>query len=147
MAGWTSPYGVMDCRLALTFDELAELLVEHDVVEVDIGTAYRKHSKLGSNKPSQHSYALAADIIAFKLSDGRVLNVEQDFFGEIGKPVCGPESQLTQVTDESVALRNLVCDIARAGYFHYILTPNYNAAHHDHVHVDIKRHATRTVVR
>jgi len=146
-AGWKSPFGVMDCRLVLAFDELGEVLNRHQVTQVHIGTMYRKNSKLGKNKLSQHAHGLAADIVAFKLADGRLLNVERDFGGELGTPVCGPGSRVTVETPEAIALRNLVCDIARAGLFHYMLTPNHDQPHHDHLHVDIKRNATRTVVR
>lgn len=146
-AGWKSPYGVMDCRLVLAFEAATKILAEHGVSQVHIGTIYRKNSKLGSKKPSQHAHALAADIVAFKLADGRLLNVEQHFSGELGTPVCGPESQVSSGTDEGVALRNLICDLARHGLFHYMLTPNYDRAHHDHLHVDIKRNAVRTVLR
>jgi len=146
-AGWKSPFGVMDCRLVLAFDELAELLVAHDVTQVHIGTIYRKNSKLGGKKPSQHAHALAADIVAFKLADGRMLEVERDFSGELGTPPCGPGSRVFPESTEAVALRNLVCDVAQSGLFTYMLTPNYNQAHHDHLHVDIKRDAKRTVIR
>jgi hypothetical protein len=146
-AGWKSPFGVMDCRLVLAFDELAELLTAHDVTQVHVGTIYRKNSKLGSRKPSQHAHGLAADIIAFKLADGRLLNIEHDFSGELGAPTCGPGSQVVPETAEAIALRNLICDVARSGLFTYMLTPNYDRAHHDHLHVDIKRDAKRTVIR
>jgi hypothetical protein len=36
-------------------------------------------------------------------------------------------------------LRNIVCAIARTGFFHHMLTPNYNQAHENHLHFDIKR--------
>ena len=145
--GWKSPYGVMDCRLVLAFDELTEVLIQHDVAQVHVGTMYRKNSKLGKGKPSQHAHALAADIVAFKLADGRLLDITRDFHGEIGAPVCGPGSRVLEETPEAIALRSLVCDIAGRGLFHYMLTPNYNLAHHDHLHVDIKRDAKRSVIR
>jgi hypothetical protein len=43
-------------------------------------------------------------------------------------------------------LRNIVCAAARAGLFHHVLTPNYDAAHRDHLHLDIKRDARSVVV-
>ena len=32
-----------------------------------------------------------------------------------------------------------VCAVAREGIFHYLLTPNFNVAHRNHLHLDIKR--------
>ncbi len=146
-AGWKSPFGVMDCRLVLAFAEMAKVLTRYDITEVHCGTIYRRNSKLASRKLSQHAHGLAADIVAFKLADGRLLNVERDFAGELGAPVCGPDSSLSDLREQALILRNLLCDLAREGVFHYMLTPNYDQAHHDHVHLDIKRDARRTVIR
>jgi len=147
--GWKSKYGVLDCRLALTVDELAEVLAKHDVARVLVGTAYRPGSRLPRRrrKLSQHGHALAIDVVSFYLNDGTELNIQDDYHGEIGQPSCGPEAVLTEPTEDAIKLRNLVCDIARARLFHFMLTPNYDAAHHDHLHLDIKRGATRSVIR
>ncbi len=146
-AGWKSPFGVMDCRLVLAFEAMADVLHEHGVAQVNVGTMYRRGSKLQSRKPSQYAHALAADIVGFRLEDGRELVIERDFAGELGAPVCGPETRLSEPTAEAVALRNLVCDLARRQLFHYMLTPNYDGAHHDHLHVDIIRNGKRGVIR
>jgi hypothetical protein len=148
-AGRSSPYGLMDCRLALTLADLTQLLAEHQVNRVVIGTIYRRGSRLprSGRKQSQHAHGLAADVVSFCLEDGRTLNVERDWQGELGAPSCGPEARLTEPTEAAVALRNLVCDIARRGFFHFMLTPSYDRAHHDHLHLDIKRDAKRGVIR
>jgi hypothetical protein len=39
---------------------------------------------------------------------------------------------------EARELRALVCESADAGVFTYVLTPDYNAAHADHFHMEIK---------
>jgi len=147
--GWKSKYGVVDCRLALTLDDLAGVLATHEVARVLVGTAYRPGSRLprSRRKLSQHGHALALDVVAFYLKDGTELSVEEDYHGEIGQPSCGPQAVLIDPTEDAIKLRNLVCDIARAGLFHFMLTPNYDAAHHDHIHFDIKRDAKRGVIR
>lgn len=142
-AGYRSKFGVMDCRLALAFVQLAEVLYAHGVTRMEMGTIYRIKAKLPSHKPSQHAHGLAADVVGFKLYDDRELVVERDWQGEIGAPACGPDASLLQTTENSVTLRNLVCEIARRGIFHHLLTPNFNRAHHDHLHVDVKRDAKR----
>lgn len=143
----TTPYGVLDCRLLLTLDDLAPLLARHDVTALRIDNAYRPHSKLGRRKPSQHAHALAIDVTTFSLSDGRVLHVERDWKADIGDPVCGPSAVMHEPSDESVRLRNLVCDIVAAGLFHHVLTPSYDAAHRDHLHLDIKRTGWAVILR
>ena len=137
----------MDCRLVLAFESMADALHELGVVQVNVGTIYRRGSKLHSNKPSQHAYALAADILGFGLEDGSDLVIERDFAGEIGQPVCGPESRLGEASGKAITLRNIICDLARRQLFNYMLTPNYDQAHHDHLHVDIVRNGKRGVIR
>lgn len=146
--GKRSPFGALDCRLALTLAAFAEVLAEHDVTTVRVDNLYRRGAKLpGKRKPSQHNYGLAIDILGFTLKDGRELNVEQHFAGERGAPVCGPESFVTRAEETAIVLRNLVCDVARRGLFHTMLTPNYDAAHENHLHLDIKRDAKSWSIR
>lgn len=138
--GRRSIYGVLDCRLLLVLDDLSEVLARHGVSAVLVDNFYRRRAHLPGRKTrSQHAYGLAADVYGFKLHDGRELVVERDWHGALGEPSCGALSRIIDGTGESLALRNLVCDIAREGLFHHILTPNYNEAHENHLHLDIKR--------
>ena len=144
--GAKSPYGILDCRLALALVDLAEVLKRHDVVEVRVDNMYRPHAHLpGKKKPSQHSYGLAIDMTRFKLSDGTELVVERDFEGAIGEPVCGAGAR-TELTQPAGQLRDLICDVARSELFHHILTPNHDAAHRDHFHLDIARDARQRII-
>ncbi|MBN2194618.1 MAG: extensin family protein [Polyangiaceae bacterium] len=143
----SSPYGVLDCRLALTLGRLAELLAERGIAAIRIDNTYRPRAHLpGSRRPSQHNYALAADVTAFVLADGRTLEVERDWPAAIGEPACGPEARLTSDSPEAVELRNLVCAIAAQGLFQHILTPNFDAAHRNHLHLDIQRDNPRGTI-
>jgi hypothetical protein len=144
-----SPFGILDCRLALALADVARLAAERGVVEVRIDNAHRPRAKLPtkSRKPSQHAYGLAADVTAFRLADGRVLDVERDWHAPIGATACGPDAVLSDPTPEAIALRDLVCAIARAGLFHHILTPSHDAAHRDHLHLDVQRGAKVMPVR
>src|SRR5690606_15481156 len=146
--GGKSVFGMLDCRLALVLAELAPLLERHDVTVVRVDNMYRPRARLpGSRKRSQHSYGLAIDILGFELGDGRSLSVERDWNGRRGEPVCGPEADPITPSEAAVALRNIVCDIARSGLFHHLLTPNYDAAHGNHFHFDIKRDASTLLIR
>ncbi len=71
---------------------------------------------------SEHASANAIDIGAFVLADGRRISVLQGWNGPV---------------DEREFLRNV-----RAGgcrLFSTVLSPDYNAAHHDHLHFDMGR--------
>jgi hypothetical protein len=146
--GRKSKYGILDCRLALALSELAPLLKRYDVVEARIDNMYRPHAHLpGKKKPSQHSYGLAADLTRLKRADGSELVVERDFQGAIGEPVCGDGARArAELSSEAVTLRDLICEVARSGLFHHILTPNHDQAHRDHFHLDIARGARQRII-
>ena len=146
--GAKSPYGILDCRLALALSDLAPLLKRHDVVEARVDNMYRPHAHLpGKKKPSQHSFGLAIDMTRLKRADGTELVVERDFQGAIGEPVCGDGARpRPELSGEASDLRDLICDVARSGLFHHILTPNHDAAHRDHFHLDIARGAHQRII-
>ncbi len=147
-AGPRSVYSVLDCRMVLALDDLATVLAPLGVAAIHVDNTYRPRARIAGRKTrSQHSYGLAADIRAFTLADGRTLSVERDYQGQIGEPSCGPQARLASSTAEAIQLRNLVCEMARAQLFHYLLTPNHDAAHRDHLHADIKREARAHVLR
>jgi hypothetical protein len=144
--GAKSPYGVLDCRLAVSLAELAQVLSRHGVIEVRVDNMYRPRAHLpGKRKPSQHSYGLAIDLTRFKLADGSELIIERDFEGAIGEPVCGAGAR-TELSKAAAQLRDLICDVARSELFHHILTPNHDAAHRDHFHLDIARGARQRII-
>ncbi len=144
--GKKSVYGKLDCRLALVLERFAEVLEKHHVAKVFVDNLYRPHARLaGRRVKSQHRYGLAMDVMGFELEDGTRLIVERDFGAELGRPPCGPESTLPVLTEAALELRNLVCDVVRAGVFHHVLTPNFNRAHRNHFHLDIKRGERRSL--
>lgn len=147
--GRKSPYGALDCRLALTLASFAQVLKEHDVVWVRVDNMWRPNARLPGrrNRPSQHSYGLAIDIMEFETEGGMVLNVEEHFHGRRGEPPCGPEAKVHSDEERAVRLRNLICDVARRGIFHHMLTPNYDAAHRDHFHLDVKRDSKSWMIK
>lgn len=137
-----SPFGLMDCRLALVMDDMAKLIGPMGVSQVHIGSMYRKGARIaGRNKRSQHSYALAMDIISLRMKDKRLLRVDRDYHANIGDRSCGPGAVMHKPNDSAIILRNIVCAIARKQVFHHMLTPVTNRAHRDHFHFDIKRGA------
>jgi hypothetical protein len=146
--GPKSVNGMLDCRLVLLLDELSGLLTEQGVAVVYVDGFYRPKSHLpGKKVPSQHSFGLAVDIHALGTIDGRTLLIERDFAGRVGAPVCGDAAVVEPESTDAVELRNIVCAVARAKAFHYLLTPNYDAAHRNHLHGDIKRGGREHVLR
>ena len=86
---------------------------------------------------TRHPAGLAIDVGALKKSDGRWLMVADHFDGRIGSATCGQTAK-PPTTAEGRELWSIVCESSQAGLFSYVLTPNYNAAHADHFHMEIK---------
>ena len=148
--GAKSKHSIMDCRLVLALDAFAKVIASHGVTDVHYGNAYRPKASFRGQRgrtASQHAYALAIDIVRFDLRDGTVLRVEPDYHGNPGKPSCGPDAAMAERTPAAVTFRNIVCDVARAGVFHHMLTPNHDAAHRTHLHFDVQRDGVWVTVR
>lgn len=118
------------CPLAVAF-----ALFEHHALQpaaqAVYGQAVSRVDHLGSfacrnvygrenGRRSQHASADALDIAGFRLADGRSINVLRDW------PKDNQDARfLRQVRDGA-------CDM-----FSVVLSPDYNAAHRNHFHVDV----------
>ena len=107
---------------ATSIDHQAMKILNSTVRRVHhVGTySCRRMYNRSSGKMSEHAFANAWDVIGFELEDGRVVSVEKHWN-----------------TDEPFgyflrAVRDDACKI-----FNIVLGPDYNSAHHDHLHVDM----------
>jgi hypothetical protein len=135
-----SPMEIFDCRLVLALDDFAAMAAPRGITQMLHISAYRPKSANGCTVKYpglQHCAALAVDIAQFKLADGTVWNVQRDFQGQIGAATCGPTARPPAPTAASQGLHALVCDAAARGLFNVMLTPNHNAEHFNHFHVEI----------
>ena len=117
----------MSCDLAMALVRLSTLLREHDITDLlHIGT-FNCRKIAGSSSLSQHSYGLAIDIYGLVDAGGQDYILERDW--EHG------------TTDPQSPRAQLLYDVAQAMHdqkiFNIVLTPNYNAAHDNHFHVDL----------
>jgi hypothetical protein len=135
----SSPWEIVDCRLALSLDDFAAQLATHDVVEVVHYSMYRPPpTRWPSEKiASRHPGGLAIDAASFVKRDGHALVVERDFHGRIGARTCGPGSMPAHPRPEASELRQIVCDAADAKLFNVELTPDFNWAHRNHFHLEV----------
>lgn len=127
---------LIDCRLAIALDDFAATLAARDIVEVIHLSAYRSNKEGGCTvryPGEQHCAALAVDVASFLKKDGTKLVVERDFHGKIGSLTCRADA----------APPNELWDIActSAGrQFQVVLTPNWNAEHKNHFHLELTVH-------
>jgi len=146
----SSPWEIVDCRLALSLDDFAAQLAEHDVVEVVHYSVYRPPSTSWppGKVASRHPGALAIDAATFVKKDGRTLAIERDFHGRIGAATCGHAgASPSPATAEAKELRRIVCDAADAKLFNVELTPDFNWAHRNHLHLELTAGVRWFVVR
>lgn len=132
---------LMDCRLAVALVRFSRLLRHLGVVEVLHYSTYRPPGSAAvARQPLQarHGGGLAIDAAWFYFQNGDRLSVLRDFHGHRGRPVCGPEARVPNHTAARL-LRTIVCDSARRGLFHVLLTPNHDRAHRNHFHLEVTR--------
>ena len=126
---WSRPSQV-SCQFELTewkfetqvVQPAAQAIFRKRVGKLDhVGTYACRGERGGNpNRLSQHAYGKAIDVTGFELEDGTRISVRYDWAGD------GPKAQfLHRVAKGACAL------------FDVVLTPNHNAFHVDHIHMDI----------
>ncbi len=135
------PWEVLDCRLVVALDEWTRVLEAHDVSEVIFSSGWRPSPALANSPGTEgkrHSGALALDVHSFRLRSGGELVVARDFHGRLDAPVCGPDAAAPNPDlPEARQLRSLICSTAEQRLFQSILTPNFDARHANHFHLEV----------
>lgn len=131
-----APTEYLDCRLATTLLAWAPRLREEGVVALTHYSIYRQDALVGdSTKPSGHAHGMAIDVGLVTLRDGRTLSVQNDWSERAhGADPCEPSAR---DSDRGRTLRELTCDAATRQLFQIVLTPHYDAAHSNHVHLEL----------
>ena len=97
------------------------------VSEIKQISAYSCRSMVGAGTShiSEHAYGNALDIAGFILADGRKVTVKDGWRG---------------TPEEQGFLHDV--QLAACNTFTTVLAPGYNAAHYDHIHVDLMRRSS-----
>jgi len=129
----------MDCELARSLARAAPLLRDRGVVEItDIGVYnYRCIGNAGTPPDcplSQHAFARGIDIAGFTDRDGVHYSVNDDWIIDgASEKTCAAAT----TPGKDRFLHEAICALKAAGVWNIVLTPNYNAAHRNHFHVDL----------
>lgn len=121
--------GPVACPLANTFagwarfgvDRAARQILGSPLVRIETMGSYSCRNVAGSARRSAHATASAIDVAAFVLADGRRITVLGDW-----SDGTEAERRFLRTIHESACKR-----------FGTVLGPGYNAAHRDHLHVEI----------
>lgn len=118
------------CPLAVAFalferhglQPAAQAVYGQAVVRVDHLGSFACRNMYGREQGarSQHASANALDIAGFRLADGRSISVLKDW------PKQGADARFLRLA------RDAACDS-----FNVVLSPDYNAAHRNHFHLDV----------
>ncbi len=120
------------CSLARDFAIWARVAVQQaardvfgkGVAKVETMGSYacRTVKGVASNRLSEHAFANAIDVSGFVLSNGRRITVEAGWNGD------ADDSRFLHAVRDSACKR-----------FKTVLSPDYNAAHYNHLHMDMGR--------
>lgn len=121
--------GPVACPLADTLagwarfgaDRAARQILGSPLAKIETMGSYACRNVAGRDRRSAHATASAIDVSAFILADGRRISVLDKWFA--GSPA---ERQFLTIVHQSACKR-----------FGTVLGPAYNAAHRDHLHVEL----------
>jgi len=129
-----------DCALAKSLVNAAPIIKAHGFVGVtDLGIYNYRCINNNGTPPncisglSEHSFGNAIDLAAFEHADGSAYVVKTDWVIDPADDTCTAAT----VAGKDRALHELICALKEAGTWNIVLTPNYNALHRDHFHVDL----------
>jgi hypothetical protein len=137
----TTPFEILDGRLALALDDLCAILRAHGFVEAVHFTMYRPPHDQPPARAGEfmhrHPGGMAIDLGAIKKDTGHWVAVGPHWPSQIGAKSCGPEGRKLQGR-RGRELLSVACEASDMRIFTYMLTPHFDEAHSDHLHLEIK---------
>jgi hypothetical protein len=137
---------ILDCRLAIALLEWSADLNHAGVRRVQYFSMYRPGARIGGDGAvSGHAHGMAIDAARFTTRRGVEVDVLEDWEGRRrGQDPCPLRSD---ESGSSRLLRGVTCAAADRKLFQVVLTPHYNKAHENHVHLELKPEVDWTYVR
>jgi hypothetical protein len=132
----------MDCALARALVEATPIFQELGVHALHFSGAYDHRLRRDGSRLSEHAHGLAIDVHVFGRDSGD-LDVSRDFEAGAGlwRNLSPAEGALAACigdprTDNGRALRTLACRLKLHSAFRVIATPDDDADHRDHLHLE-----------
>ena len=132
----------MDCSLAQALVEAGPIFDELGIRTLYFSGAYDRRSRRNSPRLSEHAHGLAIDVHVLGTGAGD-LDIARDFEAGAGawRNLSPGEGALEACigaprTDKGRALRTLVCRLKLHSAFRVIVTPDDDADHRDHLHLE-----------
>ncbi len=124
---------VLDCSLVVSLARSQGFFAEHGIESAIYSSAYQRRRVRRTGRWSNHSYGLAIDIHTLKGEAAGELRVREDFEQGLGDAI---DCVGAPLTEGGAMLKILQCQLERSEQFRMILTPDYDADHHNHFHVE-----------
>jgi hypothetical protein len=144
---------IMDCELARALYEAAPVIRAVGVNELSFSGAYDYRTRRRSNQLSAHARGLAIDVHELR-GPGGPLNIARDYErgrgrwrglktsdGDVAGCIGSPR------TTAGKRLRRLACRLKHHSAFRVIITPDDDADHRDHLHLEAFPDAVARVSR
>jgi hypothetical protein len=132
----------MDCSLAQALAEAGPIFDELGIRTLSFSGAYDRRMRRNSPRLSEHAHGLAIDVHVLGTAAGD-LDIARDFEAGAGawRHLTPGEGALeacigTPRTEKGRALRTLVCRLKLHSAFRVIATPDDDADHRDHLHLE-----------
>lgn len=127
----------VSCELAVRLPALARIFKKHAVKTVHVTSSLRD-----APRTSFHTFGLALDIAGIRTAK------EEWWVGEQFELTPDEHTcDARPTTPQGRLMLGIACDIAASHLFSSVLTPNYNAGHRDHFHLDVRPDDPRFFVR
>lgn len=131
---------ILDCSLVVSLAEMGPHLTAHGIQRATYSSSYQRRRVRGSKRWSKHSFGLAIDVHALMGDELGKVTVRDDYEQGLGDN----ENCLGQpLTQGGAILRDIHCHFEASGKFHSILTPDYDAGHYNHFHIEAEPWAER----
>lgn len=135
---------VVDCSLAVSLAAAGRYLTGLGLDRVRWVSAYSRRNIRGTDRPSNHSYGLAIDVSRLTGPAVGTLSVVADYEQGLGDAVDCLGQPMTQA---GALLKVTQCQLVQSGLFFLVLSPDYDDAHHDHFHLEVKPWSERPALR
>jgi hypothetical protein len=140
---------LMDCELARALLDAAPAFRALGIRELLFSGTYQYRMRRHSNKLSEHAHGLAVDVHTFALdveagheaSDEGLVDVARDFESQVGtwnaSALADQEGCIGHPqTSKGRLLRTLACRLRASSVFREVITPDDNADHSNHFHLE-----------
>jgi hypothetical protein len=140
---WSKRDLVLDCSLVYSLARAGKFFTEEGMTRAFYSSAYQRRNVRGTAKPSKHSFGLALDVHRWRTGadEAGELSVEDHYEQGLGDEV---DCIGDPLTDEGRSLRTVWCRLDRSSLFRFILSPDSDADHYNHFHIEARAWSDRT---